>query len=500
MDRLGHCGIADPYDSGVSTTRRALLSWVGPLAVTALGGWLRFADLGNPRAFVFDETYYAKDGYSLLQFGYERDAVEEADQKILDAADPSAIQVFTEDPAFVVHPPVGKWLIAIGEGLYGMNPFGWRVAVALLGTLSILILARAVRRMTGSDVWGTVAGLLLAIDGMAIVTSRVAILDGMLMFFVLSAFALLLIDRDRSRGVGWSGHWLRPWRLAAAVSLGLACGVKWSGLWFVLAFGLLTVAWDASYRHRNGTSWWRAWLQDLIPAALTMGLVFLATYLASWFGWFASDNAWSRNWAQGSGVLPSLASLGHYHLEMLNFHGNLSSDHPYKSSAFGWLLQARPTSFYYESPTGSASQCPSGTCSSAITALGNPIIWWAAILAVLHQMWRWIGHRDWRSAAALTGLAAGWLPWLFFPDRTIFSFYTIVFTPFLIMAVTLSLAALANPKPTGSIWRDQRVRVVLITAFLLLCVWVSWYFYPLWSAELIDRDTWSSRMWLPSWV
>jgi dolichyl-phosphate-mannose-protein mannosyltransferase len=484
----------------VSTTRRALLSWAGPVAVTALGGWLRFANLGNPRAFVFDETYYAKDGYSLLQFGYERDAVEEADQKILDAADPSAIQVFTEDPAFVVHPPVGKWLIAAGEGLYGMNPFGWRVAVALLGTLSILILARAVRRMTGSDVWGTVAGLLLAIDGMAIVTSRVAILDGMLMFFVLAAFALLLIDRDRSRGAGLTGHWLRPWRLAAAVSLGLACGVKWSGLWFVLAFGILTVAWDASYRHRNGTKWWRAWLQDLVPAAVTMGFVFLVTYLASWFGWFASDNAWSRNWAEGSGVLPSLASLGHYHQEMLNFHSNLDSDHPYKSSAFSWLLQARPTSFYYESPEGSASQCPSGTCSSAITALGNPIIWWAAILAVLHQIWRWIGHRDWRSAAALTGLAAGWLPWVFFPDRTIFSFYTIVFAPFLITALTLSLAAIANPQPQGSGWRDRRLRLALVTAFLLLCLWAAWYFYPIWSAELIDRDTWSSRMWLPSWV
>ncbi|HVQ89100.1 MAG TPA: phospholipid carrier-dependent glycosyltransferase, partial [Actinomycetes bacterium] len=35
-----------------------LLGWIGPLAVTLLAGILRFWDLGKPKVFVFDETYY----------------------------------------------------------------------------------------------------------------------------------------------------------------------------------------------------------------------------------------------------------------------------------------------------------------------------------------------------------------------------------------------------------------------------------------------------------
>lgn len=468
--------------------------------MTALGGWLRLADLANPRALVFDETYYVKDSYSLLLHGYERAAVDGADDKILAAADPATVEVFTDNASFVVHPPVGKWLIAAGESVFGLTPFGWRIAVAVLGTLSILILARAVRRMTGSTLWGTVAGLLLAIDGMGIVTSRVTILDGLLMFFVLSAFALLLIDRDRSRSGGFGGHWWRPWRLWAAVMLGLACGVKWSGLWYVAAFGLLTVAWDAGRRRREGSNWLRAWLADGVPAAITMLAVAGGVYVASWYGWFASDDAWDRTWAGSRGVLDSLRSLLHYHREILDFHNNLNSEHSYQSSAFGWLVQARPTSFYYETPAGAPGQCPSGTCSSAITALGNPIIWWAAVIAAVHQFWRWIAHRDWRSAAVLTGIAAGWVPWLIYPDRTIFSFYTIVFAPFLMMAVTLSLAAIANPDPATGRWADRRARVVVVALFLLVCIGVSWYFYPIWSAGVIDQQEWSQRMWLPSWV
>jgi dolichyl-phosphate-mannose--protein O-mannosyl transferase len=46
-----------------------LWGWVGPLLVAFVAGVLRFWNLGRPKAFIFDETYYAKDAWSLLNFG-----------------------------------------------------------------------------------------------------------------------------------------------------------------------------------------------------------------------------------------------------------------------------------------------------------------------------------------------------------------------------------------------------------------------------------------------
>ena len=45
--------------------------WVGPLLITVFAARVAALDLGRPAKFVFDETYYPKDAYGLLQFGVE---------------------------------------------------------------------------------------------------------------------------------------------------------------------------------------------------------------------------------------------------------------------------------------------------------------------------------------------------------------------------------------------------------------------------------------------
>ncbi|WP_037973056.1 phospholipid carrier-dependent glycosyltransferase, partial [Streptosporangium amethystogenes] len=162
------------------------------------------------------------------------------------------------------HPPLGKWMIGLGEQLFGMTPYGWRFAGAVVGVLSILILARVARRMTRSTLLGCLAGLLLAVDGLHYVLSRTALLDIFLMFWVLAGFACLVADRDWARGklVDWyessplsdQGPWLglRPWRIAAGLCLGAACAVKWSGIFFLVAFAVMSLVWDAGARRAIG--------------------------------------------------------------------------------------------------------------------------------------------------------------------------------------------------------------------------------------------------------
>ena len=490
------------------------LGWTGPLLVTLIAAVLRLVDLGRPNAIAFDETYYVKDGLSLLLFGYERGTVDGADKIILDTGGPASglTSIFKPDASFVVHPPVGKWVIASGEQVFGVTPFGWRIAVAILGILSVLAVARIVRRLTRSNLIGTLAGFFLAIDGLAIVMSRTALLDNSLMFFVILAFGALLLDRDRTRArfaafgetrsVMGPALWWRPWRLVAGVCLGLACGVKWSGLYFVVAFGLLTVLWDVGSRRTIGVRMpFRAMLvRDAIPAFLSIVGVAIVAYLATWTGWFLSADGWNRTWAadgQSSfGWIPApLRSLWHYHAEAWSFHTGLDADHSYEANVWGWPVQARPTSFYYESPEG---VCGASKCSQEVLALGNPLIWWAATAALFHQAWRWVGRRDWRSGAVLCGFLAGWFPWVFFENRTIFSFYSIVFLPFMVMALAMSLGVILGPAHAPG--NRRIIGGVAVGSFIVLAIAVSWFFYPIWTGIPIPYDQWNLRMWFPSWV
>ncbi len=497
-----------------------LRGWIGPLVVTVIGGLLRFVNLGTPHAVMFDETYYPKDALSLLRFGVEMQTIENANDVLL-ASDGTwqTVDIFTSEPAFVVHPPLGKWMIAGGEWLFGATPFGWRFTVALLGTLSILMVARIVRRLTRSDLIGTIAGLILAIEGMHIVLSRTGLLDLVLSFWVLAAFGLLLIDRDRTRRrlaelvdrdglTATASEWgprlgLRPWRWAAAAALGAACAVKWSGLWFLALFLLMSVVWDVSARRTVGVQrpWTATLVRDAVPAGLISLVIVAAIYLASWTGWLVTDIGYARDWVadQPVSIIPeSLRALWHYHSEAWNFHVGLSSEHAYASNALSWPFQARPTSFFYDGFDAGDGGCGAESCAAAVTALGNPLIWWFGILAVLHQVWRWVARRDWRSGAVLVGIAAGWLPWLLYLDRTIFTFYTVVISPFLAMAVAMTLGSILGAP--GAERRRRRDGAIVVGAILMAFILAAWWFFPIWSGQTTTYDAWHSRMWFDSWV
>nr|WP_218847356.1 glycosyltransferase family 39 protein [Psychromicrobium silvestre] len=496
--------------------------WLTPVLMAAIGGVLRFVNLGDPKTLVFDETYYVKDAYSFLVSGYERGWTEKANDKF-NIGDFSGL---LNTPEYVVHPPVGKWMIAFGMQIFGpSSTFGWRFSSALVGTLSILVVALLAQKLFRSTILGGIAGLFMAIDGHAIVQSRTALLDNFVMFFALLAFAALVMDRDDGRrrlarrlALKLSiepnkadskallyGPWLgiRPWRIAAGIALGLCTGTKWSGLFFILGFGLLTVFWDINARRIAGVRYWftGALLKDSPIAFLTIVPVALATYLASWTGWFLSSDGWGRQWAAshpspGWDWIPGpLRSLWNYHLEAYSFHTGLDSDHPYKANAWSWFVMGRPTSFYAEYPD---NQCGSDKCAQVVSSMGNPLIWWAGSAALVFLIGYWILRRDWRAGGILCAWAVGYLPWLMYPNRTIFFFYAIAYEPYMILALVFCLGLVLG-KPKDPPWRRQQ-GAVMVGFFVVLAVLLSAYFYPIWTAETITYDYWRSHMWMPSWI
>ena len=514
-------------------TRLDPWSWLATGVIVLIAGILRLVGVSNPKGKIFDEVYYATEAHELLQYGVEW---EEENNRA----------------AYVVHPPLGKWMIALGERIWGYNELGWRFSAAVVGTLSVLLLVRIARRMFRSTVLGCTAGLLLALDGYHLVLSRTALLDIFLSFFVLAAFGALVLDRDARRR-----RWLRAiesgvdpsrpdrsgrppfrladsvpwWRLLAGVLLGCAIGVKWSALAFVPAFALLVILWEAGARRSAGVRHpWRDTFLAETGWLLLAGLVMLLAYLATWTGWFTTDYGYFRNWLADNGrpsppIIGDLWNLFHYHQEAFRFHNQLDDDHPYQSWPWQWLLLGRPVAFHYSGD----GICGAASCSSEVLLLGTPLLWWSFLPALGALCWLGIARRDWRVGAILLAVAAGWLPWFWFAldGRTMFSFYLAPVVPFLVLAVTYVLGVIVgpagtpapsqvpadgtaraagsgtdstgHPKPRVS---DRRmIGAIVVGTYVLLVAICFAYFYPIFVGKVIPYAEWSARMWLGNrWI
>lgn len=507
--------------------RLRLWSWLAPTLITLLAAALRLWNLGHPHTLVFDETYYVKDAWSQWLLGYAATWPESADAQFA-AGD---TDIFTTDGSFVVHPPLGKYLIGLGMALFGADSsFGWRIAAAVFGTATVLLLYFVARSLTGSIVFASVASGLMAVDGLAIVMSRVSLLDIFLTFFTLLAFWFVVLDRRRHldrlaalvalrRGadadpdtrVPWGPVlWNRPWLLAVGAAAGAATAVKWSGVWVLAALGLYVVVTDALARRRAGVWYWPmdAVRQGLVAFVLLVPIA-AVVYLGSWIGWLTTDGGYGRHALDGRAALGpfswlplALQNLVKYHETIYGSMAGMKTPHSYASPAWQWPFLVRPTSMYANVTTDGQAGCTGGAngCLEVLYSMPNPLLWYASVIAAVYLIYRFIVARDWRHALVLVGIAATWLPWLLYPERTIFQFYTIVIWPFLLLALTFALRDLARggtgaPDPVRRL-AGQRVVLVFLAVTLLL----SAFWYPLWSGMQVPYDFYRLHNWMQGWV
>ena len=420
---------------------------IAPILIALASFVLRIINLGLPKGFVFDEVYYVDGARDLLKYGVEVDGT---------------------NPEFIVHPPVGKWLIASGIKLFGDSEFGWRFASAVFATILILLFARLVHVLFYSPLLTALGAALMALDGLLLVHSRTALLDLFLTFFTL--LGVLLWHRNRHI---WAG-----------IAFGLAIGCKWSAVYFVAVIGLIAVYQILVSRDIRKS------LKPIMAKFLQYGVLPISVYTLTWTGWFISDRGWSRQWSSNP-----IVSWLHYHSEILNFHTGLTEKHPYEANPWSWLVMGRPTSFFYDSP----KDCGAKDCAQEVLALGTPILWWIGTISIAVVIGYWIKsliHHRVDSAANIVvlGVVAGYLPWFAMQQRTVFSFYAIIIQPFLIIAIVycakLSLGSGLKPVVSQSI-------VGGIFALIVLCFI---FFIPLFTGQVITYEDWRLRMWFESWI
>jgi dolichyl-phosphate-mannose-protein mannosyltransferase len=496
---------------------RRAWQWGGPAIVLLVAALTRLVGLGHPHELVFDETYYVKDAHTLSQLGYEGSWPADANTAF-NAGHPD---IYLDAPSFVVHPPLGKWIIAMGLAVFGADdPFGWRIAVAVSGILLVLVTMLIAQRLFRSTLLAVIAGGLIAIDGNAIVLSRVAVLDTMLALFALLGVGAVLLDRARNerrlalwvadtgpaRSPWGPAFWNRPWLLAAGVAFGLASSVKWSGLYFLAIFAVYALGSDVLLRRRLGIPFWLSGTvlrQGPITFLLTVPVAALV-YFAGWTGWFATDGGYYRHWVEDGGgpawegalawVPLDIQNWWHYQASIYDYHVGEDTPHSYQANPLTWLFLVRPTSMYWHA---------NGNNAETILDLANPLIWWAGTAAVLFLVFRLVRGLVLRrsvtlEAFILTGIAAGYLPWLLYLNRTVFQFYTIAFEPFLVLALTAVIALLLGSPRDPEARRVAGLRVV--GTFLVLCVVLSLFFFPIWTGLEIPRWFMSMHFWFPTWV
>jgi dolichyl-phosphate-mannose--protein O-mannosyl transferase len=434
---------ASPGPPGTSL-RWSLADTVGLLSVTVFAAAIRGYRLLEPNGLVFDEFYYGPDACR-----YVRESAE--------------LCGFGELTYF--HPPLAKWLMSLGIQTFGPNRLGWRSAALVAGVVTVIAVYLFARRAFDSTWIAVFASGLLALDFMHIVHSRIAMLDVFVTCFATLAAAFFVFDRSDTR----TGFY-RPWRLAAGIAAGAAVASKWSGALILIALIGLTLVWDLRGRRARISS-------ALASTALWLVIVPLVVYSLTFIGridgsFFAAP--WTtESWT--SQLVIRQTRMASYHSGIKEFLEGEA--HPYSSPAWTWLLLKRPITYHFSSE---------GNVYKHVLNVGNPVVWWLAIPALLYLTASVLTRRSRPHESTVVVLfGAALLPWVVLPlgGPYPYIFYALLAVPFMCVAIAATTARLTR------VWRHTAMGAISLMAFVALV-----FYAPVLYAQPIERSSWSQRM------
>jgi len=345
---------------------------------------------------------------------------------------------------FDIHPPLGKLLIALPIKFFGDASFTWRIAPAIFGTLLILV-----GYLTGKEISNRTTGifvaLIMALDGMLLVYSRVGLIDMFLVFFVLLSFYLFLKFAHTKKLV---------FLILAGIALGLCASIKYVGALTLLSFVFIIIAEKIPLR------------KNMIKFIIFLGVVPLAIYIT----FFLFNLSPNRTFFQ---------ELLLWHKQSFNYNIYLTDDHPYASKWWSWFLLLRPIWLFFKDIDGRFV---------GIDGIGNPLAWWSFVAVIPLFIWgAWKGDKN--NLIILGSFFIFWFFWAFF-KRVLFLYHALPSFTFLVLGTALLLEKLLKI-PYGKYY--------VITYFILLfCLFL--FFLPIWLGLPIETNSFYHRIWLRGWI
>lgn len=425
---------------------------------------------GNYRnSMYFDEIYHARTAYEFLNglTSYEN-----------------------------THPPLGKIFIAAGIAVFGMNPFGWRIAGVLFGIAMVPFVFLFAKRMTGRTFAAALACSLFAFDFMHLTQTRIATIDVYITFFVILMYYFLYCYCNLSFYDTPLRNTFLPLG-ACGICMGLGIASKWTGVY--AGAGLAVLFFAALYRRYGEYCYAKKApqgetagiphsriLERFVPCTrktiLFCMLFFVAIpaviYLLSYLPF--------RDYTDGGLIQRMLRNQS----TMFNYHSSLDATHPYSSPWYQWPIITRPVWYF--------SGHPGGTLREGISAFGNPFVWWAGIPAFLYMLRRCIKDKDRTAAFLSVGYLAQYLPWVFV-TRITFIYHYFPSVVFVVLMIVHSLNCLLQERGDGKITKRQFLMLMLLYGAAVFSLFL--LFYPVLTGQSVEADYVSRWLrWFDSWV
>lgn len=350
----------------------------------------------------------------------------------------AAFEYIHHIPAFEnTHPPLGKIIISIGIRLFGMNPFGWRFMSAVFGTLMVPLIYLFAKKLFHQTRFAVLTTMLYVFDFMPINLSRIATIDIFVAFFIVLSYYFMYhycVSVQHGDSLKKS---LVPLGLCG-FSMGLAVATKWTGVYAGVGLGILFFM--------NMLKCYERYL--ILPSTSNLG-----THTTDFSGYFIKTCGFCMlafilvpSVIYMLSYIPFVSKTGSSHLWtkaiensklMLSYHTSVTQAHAFSSRWYEWLCNKRPLLDSF--------QILSDETFSSVICMGNPIIWWTGLIALIALLYNWLKYHDSKAGFLCTAYSIQLIPWLFI-TRTTFIYHYFASSLFLILSLGYFLQKLLAKK------------------------------------------------------
>jgi dolichyl-phosphate-mannose--protein O-mannosyl transferase len=398
------------------------------------------------------------------------------------------------------HPPLAKELIAIGIGIWGDRPIGWRYMSTFFGSLTLIGMyfwALALFRNQRIALW---VALITLANQLLYVQSRIGMLDTFMFAFIVWAMAAftatwhpvgakITYADDNSEILPLSFSLtlpkIRKFLLVAGICLGLGTACKWfTVIPWALCIGWVILVrlfqyWKTQFEQPVEDDWfsmdlwrglkWRDW-------ALYLGVIPLAAYFATFLPYLLIDSP-------DYGFFQIFTTMQY---KMWDGQGRVVNSHPYMSTWTDWATLKRPIWYAFDKAG------LNGDRVRGVILLGNPWVLWTGLIAWITCIWSWAQERRRDAFIIFTAFSAFYLSWAIIPRKVAFFYY--YYPAGMVLSLALGFVFYHGEKAFSL--RQQWPRWV----FLAVAVGVFVYFFPISAALQIPAETFRKWMWRSSWI